>query len=92
MDGDDEAVYMCKGDDIVTKEGSTWQLIAKLPAELCNITYVATCHGKLLVIGSPGFSQPNIAYNLDLKANTWTRLETPIKFSGHVQSGCYLEI
>lgn len=92
VDGDDEAVYMCKGDDVVAKEGSTWQLIAKLPAELCNIAYVATCHGKLLVIGSPGYSQPNIAYNLELKTNTWTRLETPIKFSGHVQSGCYMEI
>jgi|UniRef100_A0A2N9F1U8 hypothetical protein len=92
VDGNGEAVYMCMGDDVVAKEDATWQSITKLPAELCNIAYVATCHGKLVVIGSAGFGQPNIAYSLDLKYNTWKRLETPDKYSGNVQSGCYLEI
>lgn len=93
-DGDDNgAMYMCPDDEVVSRGGnSTWQKVSKLPAEVRNVAYMTTWKGRLLVIGSAGFGEPHTAYTLDLVKKTWTKVESPQKFKGHVQSGCYMEI
>ncbi|KAF3450794.1 hypothetical protein FNV43_RR06883 [Rhamnella rubrinervis] len=89
---DDEAIYMCRGGEVVRRRDSTWQKVSKLPDEVRNVAYVTTWKGRLLVIGSAGFGEPHIAFTLDLLKKTWTKIESPQKFTGHVQSGCYMEI
>jgi hypothetical protein len=90
--GSNEGLYMCRGDDVVALRGSTWQSVARLPAEVCNVAHVTKWHGMLLVIGSAGFGECHVAFVLDLDKYTWRNIETPEKFSGHVQAGCYLEM
>jgi hypothetical protein len=87
---DDGHVYMCRGSDVVaSRKGGKWEAVAKLPAEVCNTANTATWGSKLLVMGSAGFCQSYVAYMLDLRSKTWTKLETPWRY---VQLGCYLEI
>lgn len=88
----DGAVYMCRSGDIVRQGNPTWQTVSKLPAEVRNAAYVMTWRGRLLVIGSAGFGEPHVVYILDLKKKSWRKLESPQKFSGHVQSGCNIDI
>ncbi|XWS11879.1 hypothetical protein CRYUN_Cryun37aG0039100 [Craigia yunnanensis] len=91
ISGDDMGMYMiCKGDVVALKDA--WQVIAKLPGDVCKIAYMTTWQDKLLAIGSSRFDEPHNAYVLNLKKSEWTKLEIPEKYSGHVQSGCYLEI
>ncbi|XWS16385.1 hypothetical protein CRYUN_Cryun34aG0082700 [Craigia yunnanensis] len=47
--------YTCRGGDVATLEGDTWEAVAELPAEVYNTAHVATWQDKLLVIGSPSF-------------------------------------
>ncbi|GKV10136.1 hypothetical protein SLEP1_g21545 [Rubroshorea leprosula] len=90
--GDEMDVYMCCGADVVTRKGAMWKMVAKLPSELGNTACVVTWRGKLLAIGSSKLGEPHRAYVLDLEKAEWTEMQTPEKFSGHVQSGCYIEI
>ncbi|KAJ4835424.1 hypothetical protein Tsubulata_025733 [Turnera subulata] len=90
--GDDGKVYMCRGCDVAVLEGSTWRNVAKLPADVCNATLVTTWQDKLLVIGSARFGEPHMGCVLDLKKYKWTQLEFTEKYSGHVQSGCFIEV
>ncbi|GKV35655.1 hypothetical protein SLEP1_g43897 [Rubroshorea leprosula] len=90
--GDEMDIYMCRGGDVVALKGNTWKTVAKLPAEVCNTAYITTWLGKLMAIGSSRFGEPHRAYVLDLKKIMWTEMEIPAKFSGHIQSGCYMEI
>ena len=85
--GDDGKMYMCRGRDLVEKQGATWQPIAKLPAELCSGFYLTIWRGKLLLSGTP-----QKAYTLDIGSRTWTELVVPAKYCGLVQSSCCLEI
>ncbi|RVW91535.1 hypothetical protein CK203_046192 [Vitis vinifera] len=80
-------MYMCRGRDLVEKQGATWQPIAKLPAELCSGFYLTIWRGKLLLSGTP-----QKAYTLDIGSRTWTELVVPAKYCGLVQSSCCLEI
>ncbi|XWS11880.1 hypothetical protein CRYUN_Cryun37aG0039200 [Craigia yunnanensis] len=88
----DGKLYMCRGGDVATLEGDTWKAVAELPAEVYNTAHMATWRDKLLVIGSPSFGEPHTAYVLNLRNYTWTRMEVADEYSGHVQSGCYLEL
>lgn len=90
--GSDEVLYMCRGGYVVALKGSTWQPVADLPADVSNIANVTAWQDKLGVIGTAGFREPYMAYVLDLKNYKWKKMETPQQYSGHVQSGCYLEI
>ncbi|XWS20342.1 hypothetical protein CRYUN_Cryun31cG0093200 [Craigia yunnanensis] len=90
--GDEMVMYMiCEGDVVALKDAK-WQVIAKLPEDVCKIAYMTMWQKKLLAIGSSRFGEPHNAYVLNLKKLEWTKLEIPEKYSGHVQSGCYLEI
>lgn len=93
----DERVFMCgNGGDVMVHQdedgGATWRSIAKVGDELRNVAYVRTWQGKMLLIGSSGYSEPYVGIVLDLKSGSWRKLETPEMFTGHVQSGCILQI
>lgn len=85
-------MYMCKGDDVVALDGETWQVVAKVPREIRNVACVGAWVDALLLIGSSGFGEPYMSFVLDLKSGVWSKLENPENFTGHVQSGCLLEI
>lgn len=89
---DNNDLYMCREGDVMALKCNTWQTVAKLPADVCSVAFVTTWPGKLMVTGAAGFGEPHMTYVLDLKSYKWTRMVTPEEFSGHVQSGCYLEI
>ncbi|KAE8662970.1 F-box/kelch-repeat protein [Hibiscus syriacus] len=88
----DGSLYMCQGGDVAKLEADTWKPVAGLPGEVCNTALVAAREDKLLVIGSSNFGEPHTAYVLNLQSYTWTRIKSTDEHSGHVQSGCYLEL
>ncbi|KAK8491674.1 hypothetical protein V6N13_023897 [Hibiscus sabdariffa] len=88
----DGTLYLCQQGNMAKLESDTWKTVAELPAEVCNTALVTTWEDKLLVIGSPSFGEPHIAYVLNLQNYKWTRTEPTDDYSGHVQSGCYLEL
>ncbi|XP_020205414.1 F-box/kelch-repeat protein At1g80440 [Cajanus cajan] len=85
-------MYMCRGGDVVGLDGDTWRKIAKVPRELRNVACVGVLDGALVVIGSSGFGEPHVGFFLDLKSGAWANLVSPEEFTGHVQSGCLMEI
>ncbi|KAH7866288.1 hypothetical protein Vadar_018281 [Vaccinium darrowii] len=93
LDVGDWRLYMCRSNEVAVRQSSTWQAVAELPAEVrSSRAFVTAWQGKMLVIGSPRFDGAHRAYVLDLKRYTWTQVEAPEEYSGHVQSGCCLEI
>lgn len=94
VDGGDSKIYMTRGAYVVAyvDDSSTWQVVAELPADVRTSHYLTAWQSKLFVIGSPRFTEPHRVYTLDLKSYTWTKMEAPENFSGHVQAGCCLEM
>ncbi|KAF7124657.1 hypothetical protein RHSIM_Rhsim12G0196700 [Rhododendron simsii] len=92
VEGGDSRLYACHDNNVTMRDGATWQVLAGLPAELCNVAYVAALQGKLLVIGSERSGGPHTAGVMDLKNYKWTKVVVPEEYSGHVESGCCLEI
>ncbi|EXC25817.1 F-box/kelch-repeat protein [Morus notabilis] len=92
VSGDDGCLYMCRAGELAAFKDATWKVVANLPNEVKEIAYVVTWQGKLLVIGSPRFGEPHMAYVLDTKQYTWTKMAVPEAYSTHVQSGCCLEL
>ncbi|KAK1579094.1 hypothetical protein Q3G72_035500 [Acer saccharum] len=90
--GSDKDFYTSHKGDVVALKHDKWQVVAKIPAEVCKVAYMTTWQGKLLVIGCARYGEPHMTYVLDLESYKWTKMESLEKFSGHVQSGCYLEI
>uniref|UniRef100_A0A2P2N9F5 Uncharacterized protein n=1 Tax=Rhizophora mucronata TaxID=61149 RepID=A0A2P2N9F5_RHIMU len=83
---------MCREGDVATLKNATWQAIAKLPADMGNVAYLAAWHGNLLVIGLEELGGSLVAHLLDMDTCKWTKVNTPRQYSGHVQTGCFLEI
>ncbi|KAK3410991.1 hypothetical protein EUGRSUZ_J03014 [Eucalyptus grandis] len=93
VDGNlDDHLYMCKDGDVLALRGSTWRVEAKMPGDVYSPSHVTKWQGKLLVIGAPTAGEPQKAYVWEMSTCTWTKVELPEKFSGHVQVGCNLEI
>ncbi|KAG5523386.1 hypothetical protein RHGRI_035263 [Rhododendron griersonianum] len=92
VEGGDSRLYTCHNNNVTVRDGAAWQVLAGLPAELCNVAYVTAWQGKLLVIGSGRSGGPHTACVMDLKNYKWTKVAVPEEYSGHVQSGCCLEI
>lgn len=92
VDGGDGKLYMCQNGEVVALEDAKWRTVAELPVEVQYTSFMMTWQGNLLVIGSLRFSEPHTAYMLDLKSYAWTKVEMPEDYSGHVQSGCCLEL
>ncbi|XP_028796507.1 F-box/kelch-repeat protein At1g80440-like [Neltuma alba] len=90
---DDEKVYMCApAGEVMALEGGTWRSIAKVGDEMRSVAYVRPWEGKMLVIGSSAYSEPHMGIVLDLKTGHRRKLEIAQNYTGHVQSGCLLEI
>ncbi|KAL2462686.1 F-box/kelch-repeat protein [Forsythia ovata] len=94
LDRGDGTLYISRSIDVSARKGSTstWQVVTELPVDVQNIAYMTGWQDKLLVIGSPRFGAPHRAYLLDTKTHKWEENEVLEAFSGHVQSGCYLEL
>ncbi|EXC25807.1 hypothetical protein L484_019441 [Morus notabilis] len=77
VSGEDGFLYMCRAGELAAFKDATWKVVASLPNEVNEITYVVTWQGKLLVIDTPRFGEPHTAYVLDTKPYTWTKMAIP---------------
>ncbi|CAH1422581.1 unnamed protein product [Lactuca virosa] len=89
VDGGDGVMCMYQDGVIVALDHS---FKTRIPKDLDRVHCVIGCEGRLLAVGSVGFGKSHGVYVLDLKSHTWKKVETPEEYSGHVQSGCCLEI
>ncbi|ESQ35242.1 hypothetical protein EUTSA_v10008027mg [Eutrema salsugineum] len=91
--GENGELYACCRRDLMVMRDDTWHKVGNLPADVCNVSYVAVRRsGKLVVIGSARYGEPSVGYNWDISNFRWVKLETPERYEGHVQAGCFLEI
>ncbi|KAK7325190.1 hypothetical protein VNO77_29345 [Canavalia gladiata] len=91
--GDPEGImYMCRGGDVVALHGNKWRTVAKVPSEIRNVAWVGEWEGSLFFIGSSGFGEPHMGFVLNLKSGSWAKVVTPDNYTGHVLTGCLLEI
>ncbi|CAN6885642.1 hypothetical protein HID58_064978 [Brassica napus] len=91
--GGNGVLYACCRRDLMVMNGDTWQKVGDLPADVCNVSYVAVRRsGKLVVIGSARYGEPSVGYIWHTSDSRWEKLETCEKYEGHVQAGCFLEI
>lgn len=93
--GPDGNVYSCTGlqsADVAVQQGDRWQVVAKAPADVRSSQWVATSGDKVVVIGSSKIGEPSNGYMLDLKDYKWSKIDMPKDYSGHVQSGCVMEL
>ncbi|KAG8379903.1 hypothetical protein BUALT_Bualt07G0137600 [Buddleja alternifolia] len=92
-DDGDGKLFKYRGDYVEALQGSTWQLVAKLPTRVKDISYMIAWQGKVLVIGSvDGEGELYKSFVLDLKSSKWESVEKEYEFLGHVESGCCLEL
>ncbi|KAI3766662.1 hypothetical protein L2E82_16731 [Cichorium intybus] len=89
VDGGDGVMYMYQDGAVVALDHSSK---TRIPNDMDSVPCIIECEGKLLAVGSVGFGKGHGVYVLDLKSRTWTKAEVPAEYSGHVQSGCCLEI
>ncbi|RDX83521.1 F-box/kelch-repeat protein, partial [Mucuna pruriens] len=86
----DEAVYLCRGGDLMALRGDTWQKIAAVPLEIRNVAYVGAFDGSLVLIGSSGYGEVHVGFAFNVKSCNWRKLDSPEGFRGHVQTGASL--
>ncbi|GJV18554.1 F-box/kelch-repeat protein-like protein [Tanacetum coccineum] len=91
VEGTDKKMYMCRDDNVVTLEDDTWQFVAKLPADAAKAPYMIPFLGHMLLLGASKDNKPSNAYKMDYE-RVWTKVEVPVEYWGHVQSGCCLII
>ncbi|KAG8379896.1 hypothetical protein BUALT_Bualt07G0136900 [Buddleja alternifolia] len=91
VDDGDGNFFMSRGGYVEALQGSTWQVVAKLPTNVRHISYMTAWHGKVLVIGPEKYGIVYKSFLLDLKTSKWESVEEDV-FLGHVQSGCCLEL
>lgn len=87
--GGDGVMYMYHDGAVVALDHS---FKLRLPSDMDSVPCLIECDGLLLAVGSVGFGGRHGVYELDLKRSTWTKVEVPDAYSGHVQSGCCLEL
>lgn len=99
LEGDDGRLYMCQDGDVVVKYDATWRHVSELPGEISNVVYLTAWQGKLLTVGNARFDELHRGYELHLsnistssKEKTWTKVDIPDEYCGHIQSVCCLEI
>lgn len=93
VEGGDGRVYMCRAGNVVALNKLTGPVtVAELPEEVKSAAWMTAWQGKLMVVGCARFGEPHQSYVLDLKSYRWTKLDADEEFSGHVPSGCCLEI
>ncbi|KAG2379804.1 hypothetical protein LR48_Vigan406s014500 [Vigna angularis] len=90
--GDDEAVFLCRGGDLISLRDNTWQKISTVPGEIPNVAYIGALDGTLVLIGSSGYGEAHVAFAFDFECCNWRKLDCLEGFMGHIQTGCVLEI
>ncbi|PSS07456.1 F-box/kelch-repeat protein [Actinidia chinensis var. chinensis] len=90
-DGGDGRLYMCRANEVVVLQGTTWKIVTELPADVQSRT-TDTWQGRMFVMGCRRFGEAHKAYVLDLKNYKWTNVEVPEYYSGPIQSGCWLDL
>ncbi|KAM7254212.1 hypothetical protein ACFE04_031894 [Oxalis oulophora] len=88
----DGELYTCLGSNLVMREDDTWKVIAELPTDLRNTTRMMTWGKNMWVIGSEKLGGSHVSYVFDLKSYKWTKRAVPEEYSGHVHSGCHVEL
>ncbi|KAL4583923.1 hypothetical protein LXL04_008509 [Taraxacum kok-saghyz] len=86
VDGGDGVMYMYEDGAVVALDHSSK---TRIPRDMDSVSCVIGLEGKLLVVG---LGKGHGMYVLDLINQSWTKAEAPAEYSGHVQSGCCLEI
>ncbi|XP_010459104.1 PREDICTED: F-box/kelch-repeat protein At1g15670-like [Camelina sativa] len=91
--GENGGLYACCRRDLMVMRSDTWHKVGEIPADVCNVSYMAVRRsGKLVVIGSARYGEPSVGYSWDMSNFRWVKLETHEKYEGHVQAGCFLEM
>nr|XP_043614516.1 F-box/kelch-repeat protein At1g80440 [Erigeron canadensis] len=89
VNGGNGVVYMYQDGAVVALDHSSR---IRIPSTMDSVPCLIGLEGQLLAVGSVGFGRTHGVYTLDLKSSTWTKADVPEVYSGHVQSGCCLEI
>lgn len=92
VDGGDGRMLMCRDVDVAVLEGGMWKAVAELPCHVRNTAYVTAWRGKVVVIGSERFGAPYKAAVLDMEKGKWEEVAAEEEYTGHVQSGCCVEL
>ncbi|KAI3777802.1 hypothetical protein L1987_47605 [Smallanthus sonchifolius] len=79
----------CKDGAVVALDHSSR---TRIPSDMNSVSCVIECGGQLLAVGSDGFGGSRGVYVLDVERSTWVKAEMPEEYSGHIQSGCCLEV
>ncbi|KAF5957101.1 hypothetical protein HYC85_004326 [Camellia sinensis] len=66
VDGGDSGLYMCHEGNVMTRMETTWRVLARLSAEVCNVAYMTVWQTKLLVFCSYELGEPYKVYEMDL--------------------------
>ncbi|KAD4889272.1 hypothetical protein R6Q59_033858 [Mikania micrantha] len=89
VDGGNGVMYMYQDGAVVALDHS---FRTRIPSDMDSVPCMIECGGQLLAVGSVGFGRVHGVYVLDLESSTWIKTEVPEEYSGHVQSGCCLEV
>ncbi|KFK43815.1 hypothetical protein AALP_AA1G176800 [Arabis alpina] len=93
--GENGELYACCRRDLMVMRDDTWHKVGNLPADVCNVSYVAVRRsGKVVVvvIGSVRYGEPSVCYIWEFSNSRWVKIKTQEKYEGHLQAGCFLEI
>ncbi|KAL5975171.1 hypothetical protein ACLOJK_031850 [Asimina triloba] len=94
--GPDSNLYMSVGGHVVVREGAMWRRVAKLPREAEAVKCLVAYRRGLVVVACGGQRGPHSTHVLELvgpmRRCTWTRVDMPAGYAGHVSEGCCFEI
>ncbi|KAI3671558.1 hypothetical protein L1987_87297 [Smallanthus sonchifolius] len=89
VDGGNGVIYVYHDGAVVALDHSSG---TRIPSDMISVTCMIECGGQLLAVGSDGFGGSHGVYVLDVERSTWVKVEMPEEYSGHIQSGCCLEV
>ncbi|XP_047319052.1 F-box/kelch-repeat protein At1g80440-like [Impatiens glandulifera] len=68
--------------------GRGWKILAGFPDDVSSVSYATTWQGKRLMIGYDEQSRAHNVYTMDVGENKWTRMDSPLFYTGPAQSIC----
>ncbi|KZV56085.1 F-box/kelch-repeat protein-like [Dorcoceras hygrometricum] len=92
IDDADGRLYVSCSGHVAALQGSEWKGVVELPHNVQNTTHMTACRDKAFVMASSTSGGRHQMFILDLKSYRWEKVEATDDFSGHVQSGCCLEL
>lgn len=85
----DGRLFLSCSSNVAELQGSEWKGVAEPPYD---ITHMTACRDKVFVMGSSRSGEQHQMFTLNLKSCRWERVDATDLFSGHVHSGCCLEL